>query len=227
MRYARIWAPYRTGSSGEWPGGAIPPATHLVIGDVRDVSRFGGRDHFAAYNGTAPIEVSSGQRKVYRLSRRGNRRLNHAIQMVAVTQVRHRHSQGRAYYDKKLADGKTPKEALRALKRQVSNAIFACLQADARRAAARAGGPGGQQGNDSVASAAGLHPGNRLFGQATPGPGHHTTTAAGNPAPGSARRDRSGALPGQGWPLPGRFHLAAGDAAGPGGAPAAKPGRTT
>ena len=88
---------------------------------------------------TAPIEVSSGPRKVYRLSRRGNRRLNHAIHMAAVTQIRHRHSDGRAYYDKKLAEGKTPKEALRSLKRQVSNAIFACLQADARRAAARPG----------------------------------------------------------------------------------------
>ena len=56
--------------------------------------------------------------------------------MAAVTQIRQRHSEGRAYYDKKLAEGKTRKEALRALKRQVSNAIFACLQADARRAAA-------------------------------------------------------------------------------------------
>ena len=79
-----------------------------MIGDVRDVNRFPGPDHFAAYHGTAPIEVSSGPRKVYRLSRRGNRRLNHAIHMAAVTQVRHRHSQGRGYYDKKLAEGKTP-----------------------------------------------------------------------------------------------------------------------
>ncbi len=164
--------------------GVGPVVAAAVIGAVRDVSRFGGRDHFAAYNGTAPIEVSSGQRKIYRLSRRGNRRLNHAIHMAAVTQIGHRHSEGRAYYDKKLAEGKTPKEALRSLKRQISNAMFACLQADARRAAARAEGPGGQPGNDSVASAAGLHPGHRLFGQATPGPGHHITTAAGNPAPG-------------------------------------------
>ena len=173
--------------------GVGPVIAAAVIGDVRDVSRFLGRDHFAAYNGTAPIEVSSGQRKVYRLSRRGNRRLNHAIHMAAITQIRNRHSQGWAYYDKKLAEGKTPKEALRALKRQVSNAIFACLQADARRAAARAEGPGGQPGNDSVASVAGSHPRHRLFGQATPGPGHHTTTAASNPAPGPARtRGRAG-----------------------------------
>jgi hypothetical protein len=140
--------------------------------------------------------VSSGPRKIYRLSRRGNRRLNHAIHMAAVTQIHHRHSDGRAYYDKKLAEGKTPKEALRALKRQISNAIFACLQADAARAAARAQGPGGQQGNDSVASAAGSHPRHRLFGQAIPGPGHHTTTAAGNPAPSPARaRGRAGHSP--------------------------------
>jgi transposase len=167
--------------------GVGPVIAAAVIGDVREVARFPGRDNFAAYNGTAPIEVSSGRRKVYRLSRRGNRRLNHAIHMAAITQIRHRHSKGRAYYDKKLAEGKTGKEALRALKRQVSNAIFACLQADARRAAARAGGPGGQQGNDSVASAAGSHPRHRLFGQATPGPGHHPTATPGGSPPGPAR----------------------------------------
>jgi transposase len=88
--------------------GVGPVVTATVIGAVRDVSRFPGRDHFAACNGTAPIEVSSGNRKICRLSRRGNRRLNHAIHMAAVTQIRHRHSDGRAYYDKKRAEGKTP-----------------------------------------------------------------------------------------------------------------------
>ena len=176
--------------------GVGPVIAATVIGEVRDVSRFKNRDHFAAYNGTAPIEVSSGQRKVYRLSRRGNRRLNHAIHMAAITQIRQRHSKGRTYYDKKLAQGKTPKEALRSLKRQISNTMFACLQADARRAAARAEGPGGQQGNDSDASAAGSHPRRRLFGQATPGPRHHTTTAASTPAPGPGRaRGRAGHSP--------------------------------
>ena len=152
--------------------GVGPVVTATVIGDVTSVSRFPGRDHFAAYNGTAPIEVSSGNRKIYRLSRRGNRRINHAIHMAAVTQIRHRHSDGRAYYDRKLAEGKTHKEALRCLKRRISDAIFARLQADARRAAAAAGirGPGGQPGNDSVASAAGSHPEHQLFGQATPEP---------------------------------------------------------
>ena len=151
--------------------GVGPVIAAAVIGDVRGVSRFPGRDHLAAYNGTAPIEVSSGQRKVYRLSRRGNRRLNHAIHMAAVTQIRQRHSDGHAYFEKKLAEGKTRKEALRALKRRISDAIFARLRADARQAAAHTNGPGGQQGNDSVASAAGSHPRHRLFGQATPGPG--------------------------------------------------------
>src|SRR5260221_10779881 len=135
-------------------------------------------------NGTAPIEVSSGPRKIYRLSRRGNRRLNHAIHMAAVPQIRFGHSQGRAYYDKKLAEGKPPKEALRALKRQISDAIFARLQADARRAAACAKSPGGQPGNDSAASVAGSHPQHRLFGQATPGPATQPTTPASeDPAP--------------------------------------------
>ena len=116
--------------------GVGPVVAATVIGAVRDVSRFPDRDHFAAYNGTAPIEVSSGPRKIYRLSRRGNRRLNHVIHMAAVTQIRYRHSDGRAYYERKLAEGKTPKEALRALKRRVSDAIYGRLQADTRRAAA-------------------------------------------------------------------------------------------
>ena len=124
--------------------GAGPVTAAVIIGEVRDVSRFKNSDRFAAYNGTAPIEVSSGGRRVHRLSRRGNRRVNHAIHMIAVTQVRQKHSEGRAYYDKKLAEGKTHREALRALKRQVSDAVFTRLRADARRARAEARDPGGQ-----------------------------------------------------------------------------------
>ena len=87
-----------------------PVIAAAVIGDVRHVSRFGNRDRFAACNGTAPIEVSSGGRKVYRLSRRGNRRLNHAIHMAAVTQIRYRHTKGRAYYDKNWPKAKPRKK---------------------------------------------------------------------------------------------------------------------
>jgi transposase len=108
------------------------------------VSRFKDRDRFAAYNGTAPIEVSSGQRKACRLSRRGNRQASHAIHMAAVTRVRQKHSEGRAYFDKKLAEGKTRKEALRSLKRQVSDAVFSQLRADAQRAQAQVRDPGRQ-----------------------------------------------------------------------------------
>jgi transposase len=152
--------------------GVGPFVAATVIGDVAGVSRFATRDRFAAYNGTAPVEVSSGNRKIYRLSLRGNRRVNHAIHMTAITQIRHAHSGGRTCYDKKIAEGKTHKEALRSLKRRISDAIYARLRADARHTASSANeGPGGQPGNDSDSSAAGSHPGRQLFGQATPGPG--------------------------------------------------------
>ena len=174
--------------------GVGPVIAAAVIGDVRDVFRFPGRDHFAAYNGTAPIEVSSGPRKVYRLSRRGNRRLNHAIHMAAVTQVRHRHSQGRAYYDKKLAEGKTPKEALRALKRQVSNAIFACLQADAQRQQTTQGTREGSRGTTLSPARPARTPGAGSSDKPLPGlattlrPQHHGT-------PGTASHSSIAAAP--------------------------------
>ena len=117
--------------------GVGPVIAGTIIGDVGNVARFPSRDHFAAYNGTAPVEVSSGNRKIHRLSLRGNRRINHAIHMAAITQLRHKHSEGRAYYDKKVTEGKTHKEALRSLKRKISDAIFARLQADARQAQRR------------------------------------------------------------------------------------------
>jgi transposase len=145
--------------------GVGPVIAATVIGDVITVARFPGRDHFAACNGTAPAGVSSGQRKIYRLSLRGNRRLNHAVHMAAINWIRHKHSDGRACYQRKLAEGKTRKEALRCLKRRISDAIYARLRADARKA-----GPGGQPGNDTGSSVTGSHPGHRLFGQATSGP---------------------------------------------------------
>ena len=152
--------------------GVGPVIAGTIIGDASGVARFPGRDHFAAYNGTAPVGVPSGNRKVHRLSLRGNRPINHAIHMAAITQISHKHSPGRAYYDKKIAEGRTRKDALRSLKRRISDAIYARLQADARQAAkASEKGPGGQPGNDSDSSAAGLHPEHRLFGQATPEPG--------------------------------------------------------
>jgi transposase len=83
----------------------------------------------AAYNSTVPIEASSGPRVRHRLNPRGNRKLNHAMHLIAVTQIAH-DTPGRAYYDRKLAEGKTKKEALRALKRRVSDAIWRQPQVD-------------------------------------------------------------------------------------------------
>jgi len=158
--------------------GVGPIVAATVIGYVGDVTRFASSDRFAAYNGTAPIEVSSGPRKIYRLSRRGNRRLNHAIHMAAVTQIRNLRSEGRAYYDRKVVEGKTGKEALRALKRRISDALFRQLQIDAQRAQASIMGPGGQTGNDSKACVTDSHPEGRLFGKATPEPGTTLRPAA-------------------------------------------------
>jgi transposase len=128
--------------------GVGPIVAAIVIGDVGDIGRFPTRDHFAAYNGTAPIEMSSGgRRKVFRLWRRGNRRLNHAVHMAAVTQIRHRHSPGRAYYDRKIAEGHTGKEAIRALKRRISDAIYTRIRDDAARTGRpNSTGPGGNRG---------------------------------------------------------------------------------
>jgi transposase len=105
----------------------------IIVGQVGDIARFPTAARFAAYNGTAPIEWSSGNptKPIRRLSRRGNRTLNHAIHIVAVTQIRHRHSPGRAYYDRKRSEGQTGREAIRALKRQLSDVIYRHLVADA------------------------------------------------------------------------------------------------
>ena len=109
--------------------GAIVAA--MVIGHTGDVGRFRDRNHYAAYNGTAPIEVSSGERPVHRLSRRGNRQLNHAIHLAALSQIRYRDTDGRRYYDRKIAEGDTRKVAFRALKRRVSDAVYRQLLVDA------------------------------------------------------------------------------------------------
>jgi transposase len=103
------------------------------LGEVGDVRRFPTKHHFAAPTGTAPLEASSGQVVRHRLSRAGDRKLNHALYMMAMVQVR-RPSAGQAYYRRKLAEGMSPKEALRCLKRRLSDAVHRCLVADQRLA---------------------------------------------------------------------------------------------
>lgn len=105
-----------------------------LIGRTGPASRFPTADAFATYAGVAPIEVASGERKRHRLSRSGDRQLNSAIHLIAVTQVRMRDSIGRHYFDDKIAKGMTRNEAMRCLKRRLANHLWRLMIADERRA---------------------------------------------------------------------------------------------
>jgi len=109
--------------------GVGPINAAVILGEVGDVSRFPSRDHFASYSGVAPISASSGDHQRHRLNRAGNRRLNHALHIAAITQIR-QDTPGRDLYRRKIAEGKTHKEALRCLKRRVSDAVWRQLQID-------------------------------------------------------------------------------------------------
>jgi len=113
--------------------GIGPILAARIIGTVGDVMRFPTKAHFASYSGTAPLEASSGEVVRHRLSMAGNRHLNYALHMVAVCQARS-DARGGAYYRKKLAEGKSRKEALRCLKRRVSDAVFRSLLEDSQAA---------------------------------------------------------------------------------------------
>jgi transposase len=134
--------------------GVGPVVTAMVLGEVIDVARFPNRHHFASYNGSAPGLWGSGGDPRPCVNLRGNRRLNHALHLVAVTQLC-RDCEGRRYYQRKLEAGKTKKEAMRCLKRRISDAIFRQLVADAQRTAVS---PGGQVGATVTSSAADLVP---------------------------------------------------------------------
>jgi transposase len=111
--------------------GVGPLVAALVLGQTGDVRRFRTADHYASYNATAPIEASSGPRVRHRLNPRGNRQLNHAMHRIAITQIRN-DTPGRDYYERKKTEGKSHKEALRALKRRISDAVYRQLIADAK-----------------------------------------------------------------------------------------------
>jgi transposase len=116
--------------------GVGPILAAKIIGTVGDVARFPSRAHFASYSGTAPVEASSGEVVRHRLSLAGNRHLNYALHMVAVCQARS-DARGGVYYRKKMAEGKSRKEALRCLKRRVSDAVFKSLVEDSQEAPSR------------------------------------------------------------------------------------------
>jgi transposase len=111
--------------------GVGPILAARIIGAVGDVGRFPTKSHFASYAGTAPVEASSGEAVRHRLSLAGNRHLNYALHMVAVCQARS-DTKGGTYYRKKIAEGKSRKEALRCLKRRVCDAVFRNLVADSQ-----------------------------------------------------------------------------------------------
>jgi transposase len=112
--------------------GVGPVATCIILAHTGDVRRFADEDNYASYNATAPIEASSGPRKRHRLNPRGNRQLNHAMHIIAFSQLSHA-GPGRDYYERKIAEGKTQKEATRALKRQISDVVYRQLVRDAQR----------------------------------------------------------------------------------------------
>jgi transposase len=126
-----------------------------ILADVGDVARFADRNRFASWTGTAPLDASSGEQDRHRLSRAGNRRVNHMIHIAAVTQIR-LDTEGRAYYRRKRAEGKKPMEAMRCLKRRISDAIYRQLVADAQRV--ESADPGGHCGASQESSAVDLPP---------------------------------------------------------------------
>ena len=160
----------RGSSLMELPG-VGPVVAARVLADTGDVARFVDRNRFASWTGTAPIEASSGEVVRHRLSRAGNRRMNHMIHIAATTQIRH-DTDGRAYYRRKIAAGKSPREAMRCLKRRMSDVIYRQLVADANAArdVSAEAGPGGHSGASLLSSAAGSHPHTGTSDQPLPGP---------------------------------------------------------
>jgi transposase len=170
--------------------GVGPVVAARVLADVGDVARFADRNRFASWTGTAPLDASSGEQNRHRLSRAGNRRMNHMIHIAAVTQLR-LDTDGRAYYRRKRAEGKKPLEALRCLKRRISDAIYRQLISDAEAAAGT--GPGGHRGATQESSAVDLPPHIDTSDQPLPGPAIPTLQPASTPRKPSRSRTASAA----------------------------------
>ena len=145
--------------------GVGPVVAARILADVGDVARFTDRNRFASWTGTAPLDASSGEQIRHRLSRAGNRKANHVIHIAAVNQIR-LDTPGRAYYRRKLAAGKTPMEAMRCLKRRISDALYRQLRADAARPRTGRGSGRAQRGVSCIQRGR-LNPAHRHFGSAT------------------------------------------------------------
>jgi transposase len=111
------------------PGIGVILAAKLV-GRSGPIERFPSVDHYVAYTGTSPLAASSGETTRHRLSRRGDRQLNRALHMVALTQARMPSSAGHAYVQRRRAEGKSYREALRCLKRHLARVVYRQLVAD-------------------------------------------------------------------------------------------------
>jgi transposase len=185
--------------------GVGPVVAARTLADAGDIARFADRNRFASWTGTAPLDASSGEQIRHRLSRAGNRRMNHMLHIAAATQIR-LDTDGRAYYRRKLAEGKTRMEAMRCLKRRISDAVYRQLVADAQAATSTATlqqvgtGPGGHCGATQESSAVDLPPHIDTSDQPLPGPAHPTlpgTKTGANPHAASAPRPprrRAGAV---------------------------------
>ena len=144
--------------------GVGPIVAALIIGHAGDITRFPSAGHFASYNGTAPIEASSGPKVRHRLNPRGNRQLNHAVHMIAISQSIHQ-TPGRDYYRRKLAEGKSVKEARRAQATDQRRRLSAAAQRPPR-----INRSGRTIRGVSFPAPPAFHPDSRLFGSVTPGP---------------------------------------------------------
>jgi transposase len=151
--------------------GIGPTGAARLLVEVGDITRFPNRHHFASWNGTAPIDASSGDHVRHRLSRAGNRQINRTLHIMATVQLRNP-GIGRDYYDRRKAEGKTSMEAMRCLKRRLSDIVYRELLDDAiaRRLTTTGTGPGGQRGDDSDSSAAGSQPHTDSSDQPHPNP---------------------------------------------------------
>lgn len=94
-----------------------------LVGEIAGVRRFANDGKLAVHAGVAPLPASSGDRQRHRLSRHGNRQLNAAFHRIAVTQMRC-HEPARIYIERKMTEGKTKREAIRCLKRQLVRVVF-------------------------------------------------------------------------------------------------------
>lgn len=110
--------------------GIGPSGAARLLVEVGDITRFPSRAHFASWTGTTPIDASSGDQIRHRLSRAGNRQINRTLHIMATVQLR-TPTQGRIYFDRKKTEGKTSMEAIRALKRRLSDAVYRCMLNDA------------------------------------------------------------------------------------------------